>query len=235
MSDLHPTLDELDRDGAVREAAEKVDGHTRAAFMRRTGAFLGAGVIAGVMPVSFASAQGASKSDVAILNYALTLEYLEAAFYKEAVDKGALSGETATFAKVVADHESQHVDALKEALGSAATKEPSFDFKGTTGAQGTFQQTAVLLEDTGVKAYLGQVGNIKSGEVLKSAGSILPVEAWHAGWIREIAGMSPAPVAFEQGATIPTVLAAVQGTGFVTSMISAPPGAPLNGTPTVAG
>jgi hypothetical protein len=234
MSDLYPTIDELDQDGALREAADKVDGHTRAAFMRRTGAFIGTGLVAGLMPVSFASA-AVAKSDVAILNYALTLEFLEAAFYKEAVAKGALSGETATFAKVVADHEAQHVAALKKALGSAATKSPSFNFKGTTGAQGTFQQTAIVLEDTGVSAYLGQVGNIKNKDILAAAGSILPVEAWHASWIREIAGQTPAPNAFEPAATMATVLTAVKGTGFVTSTIAAPAGAPVNGTPTTAG
>lgn len=235
-SEFHPTLDQLDRDGALREAAEQVDGHTRAAFMRRTGAFLGGTLMASALPLSTAIAQGGtSKSDVAILNYALTLEFLESAFYKEAVSKGALSGETKTFARVVADHEAQHVAALKKALGSKATKKPSFDFKGTTADQATFRSTAIVLEDTGVKAYLGQVGNIKSKDVLGAAGSILPIEARHAAWIREIAGQSPAPASFEQGADIPTILAAVKGTGFVTSMIAAPPGSPVTGQPSTAG
>ena len=94
-------LADVDVDGAIRETAERVDGHTRSAFLRRAG--LGAGVIVaggsllGALP-ELASA--ATTSDTDILNFALTLEYLESAFYSEAVMKGALSGETKTFAKV---------------------------------------------------------------------------------------------------------------------------------------
>jgi rubrerythrin len=80
---------------------------------------------------------------VKILNYALTLEYLEAAFYAEAVSKGKLKGVAAKFAQVVAAHEAAHVQALQQALGSAAGKKPSFDFKNTTGATGTFLKTAM--------------------------------------------------------------------------------------------
>ena len=234
-SDMHPSLDQLDRDGALREAAERVPGHTRSAFMRRAGAFVGGTLLASGLPVSFAMAQGVGQSDKAILNYALTLEFLEAEFYKEAVNEGALNGETAKFARVVGAHENAHVEALQSALGGDAVKKPSFDFKGTTGDQATFQQTALTLEDTGVKAYLGQVGNIKSKDVLGSAGSILPVEARHAAWIREIVGQPPAPLSFEQGASAPTILAAVKGTGFVQGTLTAPPGLPVTAPGATAG
>ena len=100
--------------------------------------------------------------------------------------KGALSGETKTFAKVVAGHEAAHVAALKGALGFAAVAKPKFDFNGTTENQAKFQATAEVLEYTGVSAYLGQVGNITSKKVLGAAGSILPVEAWHAAWIADL-------------------------------------------------
>lgn len=223
-----PTLGELDRDGALQDGAARVDGHTRAAFMRRAGAFFGGTLAAGALPVAFAQAQSGAlpSGDIAILNFALTLEYLEAAFYAEAVAKGALSGETSIFAKVVADHEAQHVAALKATLGGKAVKKPAFDFKGTTSNQSMFQQTSMILEDTGVKAYLGQAGNIKNTTVLKAAGSILPVEARHAAWIENIIGHgnspSPAPDAFQPAANMATILAAVKSTGFITNMSSAP-------------
>ena len=89
-------------------------------------------------------------SDVAILNFALTLEYLEAAFYAEAVSKGNFSGKVGTFARVVAKHEAAHVAFLKSALGSAAVKSPKFDFKGSNTDQAKFLATAQVLEDTGV-------------------------------------------------------------------------------------
>jgi hypothetical protein len=130
---------------------------------------------------------------------------------------GALKGDVGKFAKIVAAHEAAHVKFLQGALGSAAVKKPSFDFKGTTMNEKKFMATAQVLEDTGVAAYLGQVGNIKSKKILAAAGSILPVEARHAGWIRELNHVSGAPTAFEAGKTKAQILKAVKGTGFITS------------------
>jgi rubrerythrin len=213
------TLEEVDRDGAVREAAEAVQGDTRAALLRKGGILAGVAFATSAFPVGFALAQGTSASDVKILNYALTLEYLEAAFYAEANEKGKLNGITARFVQVVGAHEAAHVSALKSALGSKATKEPSFDFKGTTADEGTFLKTAATLEDTGVSAYQGQAPRIKSTDVLASAGAILAVEARHAAWVRDIigAGKSPAPApdAFSSPLSMKQVLAAVDKTGFI--------------------
>jgi hypothetical protein len=210
-------LEELDLDGAIQETAWKVDPQTRASFLKKAG--IGVGAVAGssaffgALP-ALASA-GVAKSDVAILNFALTLEYLEAAFYAEAVSKGKFSGKVGQFASVVSGHENAHVAFLKGALGSAAVPQPKFDFKGTTTDMAKFQATAQVLEDTGVAAYLGQVGNIKSKKILGAAGSILPIEARHAGWIRDINNTSGAPTAFEAGKTKKQILAAVTGTGFI--------------------
>ena len=124
-------LEALDVDGAIRETAERVDSHTRSA-LRRAG--LGVGVIVGggsLLEALPGLASGAATSDTDILNFALTLEHLELAFYAEAVNRGS-SGETKTFARVVAGHEAAHVAALKGALGKAAVAMPKFDFKGTT-------------------------------------------------------------------------------------------------------
>ena len=212
-----PDLEELDRDGAIREAADKVGGDTRASFLRKAGvgagAVLGSGAFFGALP-SLAGA-GVAASDVAILNFALTLEYLEAAFYTEAVSKGRFSGEVGKFARIVRAHEAAHVSFLKGALGKAAVARPKFNFKGTTTDEAKFKQTAQVLEDTGVAAYLGQVGNIKSKKILGAAGSILPIEARHAGWIRDINHVPGAPKAFEGARSKAQILAAVKGTGFI--------------------
>ncbi|MDQ2982383.1 MAG: ferritin-like domain-containing protein [Actinomycetota bacterium] len=216
-----PMLEELDQDGAIQEAAEHVDGDTRAAFLRKagvgTGALLGGGAVLGAFPAI--AGAGVAKSDIAILNFALTLEYLEAAFYVEAVAKGRFGGEIGRFAEVVRNHENAHVAFLKGALGRKAVKKPKFDFKGTTTNQSKFVATAKALEDTGVSAYLGQVGNIKSKKILAAAGSILPIEARHAAWIRDIIGNGkdprPAPRAFEGARTKRQILAVVRSTGFI--------------------
>ena len=238
MHDSIPTLAELDNDGALQEAADKA-GITRSTLLRRS-AFVGGGLIVGGLPVAFSLAQGVSKGDIDILNYALTLEFLEAAFYNEAVEKGALNGQLKRFAKIVAEHENAHVDALKQTLGSKAVKKPSFNFKGTTDAESTFAATALVLEDAGVKAYLGQAGNIKADAVLKAAASILPVEARHAAWIASIIGKgssspSPAPETFQSAADMATILSAVGATGFITTESGADAPSAVSGTPNVAG
>jgi hypothetical protein len=215
------SVEAVDRDGALREAADRVGGPTRSAFLRK-GALIGGGLVAGAIPLAIATGQGGvPKSDVAILNFALTLEYLEAAFYQQANASGALNGELATFASVVGAHENAHVAALQKALGSAATAKPQFDFMGTTDDKKKFAGTSQQLEDTGVSAYQGQAGRIKTPAVLLAAGSILPIEARHAAWIRDINGRGGSPVpaksAFSKPLTMDQVLAAVKKTGFIKS------------------
>ncbi len=212
------TLEEIDRDGAIREGADALSGVSRASFLRRTalagGGLLGGGAALAMLTPGVAGA--ATKGDVAILNFALTLEYLEAAFYKEAIAMGALKGRVLKLAKVVGRHEAQHVAALKGALGSAAVAKPTFDFKGTTSDQAKFMATSIVLEDTGVAAYKGQAPLIKDDKILQAALAIHTVEARHASWIRHLAGKPPAPVAFDQPLSMSAVLSAVKGTGFIT-------------------
>lgn len=224
MQDLWK-LEDVDVDGAIQETAEKVDPATRAAFLKKAGIGVGAvafgGAFAGALP-SIAKGAPIPASDVAILNFALTLEELEAAFYAEANAKRALKGETARFSRVVANHERTHVVFLRKALGAKAVAKPKFDFKGTTETMPKFQATAQALEDTGVHAYLGQVGNIKAKPILIAAGRILPVEARHAAWIRDIRfrggttpPTTPAPAAFEDPFTKARILSIVKSTGFI--------------------
>ncbi len=213
---LEFTLEEVDRDGAIQEAIEKTAGDSRAAFLGKA-AVLGGGVVGGsaVLGAIASPAAAATKNDVDIANFALTLEYLEAEFYTQAVRLGALSGPTLRLAQIVGAHERAHVAALKKMLGSAAVAKPTFNFKGTTESQAKFQQTAQVLEDTGVAAYAGQAGNIDSDAILKAALAIHSVEARHAGWIRHLNGTSPAPVAFDKPKTKGQILAAVNATGFI--------------------
>jgi rubrerythrin len=210
------TLEAVDVDGAIREAADRVSGDSRARFLAKAGMFggglLGSGALLGL---AADGAQAATKGDISILNFALTLEYLEAAFYAEANRMGALRGETKRFAKVVAAHEATHVATLKKVLGPAAVKSPKFDFRGTTESASKFRATAQTLEDTGVSAYKGQAPRIKSDAYLAAALAIHTVEARHASWIREIRGVSPAPAAFDKPLTKKQVLAAVAGTRFI--------------------
>lgn len=212
------TLEEVDRDGAIQETLDQACGDTRGRFLAKaaaaTGGVLGGGAALGLLA---SPAAAATTNDVAILNYALTLEYLEASFYSEAVASGALSGQTLAFAKVVKQHELAHVAALKKGLGSHAIAKPMFDFKGTTEDQAKFQQTSMALENLGVAAYKGQAPKIDSTAYLNAALAIHTVEAHHAAWIMYILGVTPAPAAFDQPKTMAQVLAAVKKTGFIST------------------
>ena len=163
------TVVEFDGDEAVAEAIAGMQDskRTRGGLLAAPGALAGVGAFAALMPRSASARSGGSKAnDVKILNYALTLEYLEAAFYAEALRVGGYTGAVGRFASVVASHEATHVATLKGVLGSKAVKSPSFDFKGTTRKWSTFLRTAKVLEDTGVAAYQGQAPLIHQNAVL---------------------------------------------------------------------
>jgi rubrerythrin len=212
--DLSAVVD-FDTDGALQETAAAAEQHSRRAFLRRSGLAAG-GVVAASSLAMPGGAMGATpKGDVAIANFALTLEYLESAFYASALKHAGLTGEHKRLARTVHQHEAAHVAALKKMLGSAAVKRPSFDFGSAVQSQSAFTQTAITLEDTGVQAYQGQAAFIKSQAVFKAALSIHPVEARHAAWIRNIGGMAPAPAAFNPALTKSQVLSAVGATGFI--------------------
>ncbi len=219
MSD-HITLAALDADGAIEEAAFAVDpsgAATRADFFKKAalggGALVAGGVVFGGLP-ALALGAPSKAQDVAILNYALTLEYLETAFYRQARRWAGLRGETARFAAVAGAHEAAHVKALKRVLGSKAVASPSFDFGDTVRSQKAFQSTAIAVEDLGVSAYAGQGPRLKQVPVIQAALAIHSVEARHAAWIRSIVGQNPAPNAFDPARNMKQVLAAAGG--FIT-------------------
>jgi hypothetical protein len=212
MSNL--TLGELDSDGAIREAVEQVSGDTRARFLGK--AVLGGAALLGALAAP-ASAHAAAASDVAILNYALTLEYLQAAFYTETERLGAIGGELKRVPRQLGAVERAHVTAIKAALGRAAVKRPAFDFRGVTEEQTKFLKTAVAFEDLGAAAYKAQAARIRSPELLAAAIAIHSVEARHAAWMRFLAGVTPASTAFDEGKPISEVKAIVASTHFVTA------------------
>jgi len=235
---MSPTINlaEIDSDGAVRDAHANAleslqSGDTRLGFLRKTaitgaGAMSAGALLSALTPGGALAASGGrppasfGKGDIGILNYALTLEYLEAAFYNGAsATSMSLNAQTATFLKVVTRDENAHVAFLKKHLGSKAAKEPKFDFKGTNTNPEMFMKTSQVLENTGVHAYSGQALNIKTAAYVKAAVSILTVEARHAsviGLLNDPSGEAIAPDGpFDTPLTAAKVLAAVKETGFV--------------------
>jgi ferritin-like protein len=223
-------LEEVDADGAIREAAEAVAGDTRLSFFKRAGvtgaAVVGGGaVLSALAPSALAESGGRppgtfGPGDVGILNYALTLEYLEAAFYNGASAANLpLTPQAKAFLRIVTKDENAHVAFLKQALGPKAVKQPKFDFKGTNTDAAMFMATAQVLENTGVHAYSGQALNIKSPAYVAAAVSILTIEARHAsviGLLNDSSGSAIAPNGpFDTPFTASKVLAAVKSTGFI--------------------
>jgi Ferritin-like domain len=205
-------LADFDADGALGEAIERLP--TRSQLLTR-GAWVAAALFGALVLRPAAAAAKAPPSDVAILNFALTLEYLQAAFYTEAERMGALRGALAEQARVVGAHERAHVAGFRATLGSAAVKEPRFNFHGVTEAARSFRATAVAFEDLAVAAYKEQLPKIQSRPYLTTAVGIHSVEARHAAWIRRLAGIVPAETAFDQPLPDPKVVDIVNSTHFV--------------------
>jgi rubrerythrin len=149
--------------------------------------------------------------DLEIVNFALTLEYLESAFYVEAKKRAGAKGELKQLIELIGKDEQQHVEALAgtvKKLGGKPVAEPRFNFEyeDTTG----FLKLAQTFEDTGVSAYNGAGPMIKSKEVLGAAGSIVQVEARHAAAIRLQNKQEPAPDPFDKALEEKEVLKAVE-------------------------
>ena len=193
-------------------AAVEIDEMSRSDVLMKgvlaAGAVYGLGAIGPFLRSSFAQSGG---GDVEILNFALTLEFLEAAFYDEAKTRAKASGELMSLIDLIAEDEAQHVEALESTirqLGGKPVAAPkvAFPYSDTQG----FLKLAQTFEDTGVSAYNGAAPAIKSKDVLAAAGGIVQVEARHAAAIRLQNGESPAPMAFDETLAMDEVLAAVQ-------------------------
>jgi hypothetical protein len=145
------------------------------------------------------------KDDVDVLNYALTLEHLEYAFYRDGVGKFDLGEDPfgnaiTTYATAIRDHEGVHVKTLTgvvDTLGGTPVEEATYDF-GYGSDPKKFLATARALENTGVMAYDGAIRYLKSVDLVTAAASIAAVEARHASYLNLVNGRTPFPAAFEQ-------------------------------------
>jgi Ferritin-like domain len=200
--------------------AVAVGGHSRGAFLTRgalaTGALLGGSAVGPFVRRALAQ-EGAG--DVDVLNFALTLEYLEATFYGRAIGKGRnMSADTRRLVREIHDNEVAHVDALRSTikqLGGMPVQAPKVGFGDVFTNERVFLKLAQTLEDTGVSAYNGAAPQIRSTDVLGAAGSIVQIEARHAALIRLMRGETPAPSAFDPALDKKNVLEAV--TPFIRS------------------
>jgi hypothetical protein len=234
MSDVS---NETRPEGAVMELAR--DDFERKRFLRMAGKTIGAAAAASGLAAFIAACGGSSSSssmaansapagtgatssstsstpsagsgDLAVVNYALTLEYLEAQFYDKVIASHLFSGSTLSTIKTLGSEEHQHVAALKKvaaSMGTPATK-PKGKFPLTSAA--AVAKLAATVENLGAAAYLGQAGNIQSKEILAAALAIHTVEARHAATLNLVLKLSPTPDgAFGKPMSMSEVLAAVK-------------------------
>jgi hypothetical protein len=170
------------------------------------------------------SAKKPTANDVVIANYALTLEYLEAAFYAAANDKNYADPDIAAAAKILAAHEQAHVDALKNVLGKAAVNPPKIN--GATVEMllkdgETFITTAASIEPVGTAAYAGAAPYLSNLAVTKAALSIHSVEANHAAYTAAICrakgfgNVDPVPEAFNPAFSFKKTISTVSSLNLV--------------------
>ncbi len=154
------------------------------------------------------------KNDIEILNYALTLEHLEAAFYVKVVASNVLTGDEQKTFTIIRDHEVAHVKALVDGItaagGTPVKPRQSYNF-GDLSTRAKILDLANTFESTGVGAYDGVAFEIKNKAYLVVAGQIVQIEARHTATIREIINpnANPVPDTYEKTLRPPTVLAAV--------------------------
>jgi ferritin-like protein len=247
-------LAELDSSGDIRTLADEAgaldpSGNTRRDLVRR-GVIGAGGVAAGsaalglLSPLeAFAAATGKQKgaysrrlglvrrasrkptaNDVVIANYALTLEYLEAAFYAGAVGQNFPDADINAAAKVLAAHEAAHVKALKSVLGKAAVRAPKLNMTAVgklLADQKTFITVAAQIEPVGTAAYAGAAPYLSNVAVTKAALSIHSVEANHAAYTAALVRQkgygdaNPVPNAFNPAFGFKKVIKIVGSLGIV--------------------
>jgi rubrerythrin len=206
-------IERLVRDDVDRKRFLKMAGGTGAAsFAAFVLAACGSSSKSSTASTAATTATDSNGGDLAILNYALTLEYLETSFYEKVIASGLFSGKTASLIKTFGGQEKTHVEALKgavEKLGGTPAANPNGKFPIDSATQ--VAELAYEVENLGAAAYLGQAANIKSPEILATALAIHTVEARHAASIGTLVKKSLTPDgAFAKPASMSMVMVAIK-------------------------
>jgi Ferritin-like domain len=157
-------------------------------------------------------AAAAGNADTAILNLFLTLERVQAGFYRAALKSDHVTGELKTAATAFAAQEDAHVALLMRKLGDRAGAPPQTSFRTVSPQQ--FRDDAIALEEAAIAAYIGQAANL-SRPLVAPIATLLSVEARQVAWLRDLAGISPAPRAQDPPQTANAVLADLRKQGLL--------------------
>jgi len=162
-------------------------------FIRGDVATVPSGVAIGALNNRFQWAKAADfDSDVDVLNYALTLEYLEAEFYRQGNEAGLLSGKEAQYLQKVQTDEESHVATIMQTvqqIGGQPVEAPAVDFGDAFSSRDSYLMLSHTFENVGVQAYLGAAGFISDKAILQAAAGIFGVEARHAAIVGNLLGL----------------------------------------------
>jgi hypothetical protein len=204
----------MDRQGRPAEDL----GWTRGRLLR---AVIGGGaIVAGGAAIGGRTDSGTSRAaqseeaDAKILDFFLLLEYVQEGFYREAVESGRLTGDLLEYATTVGEQESEHVAFLTERLGSRARSRPTLSFQDRLATSDRFRDTAIDLEEAALAGYIGQGANL-TADAITSVATLVSVEARQAAWVRDLAGVSPAPRAADPARNADRVVEELRKLGYV--------------------
>ena len=212
---------------------------SRKSFLAGSAAALAGGALMAVPGMAKAHTTPGTPSNIDVLNYALTLEHLEYAFYRDGLRKfGEKEFENAkvfdglgrylrrraheNFVRI-RNHEDTHVDTLEgviRSLGGKPVPEATYNFRTTAFTSvGKFVSVAQFLENTGVSAYDGAIAHIENAGLLTASATIATVEARHAAYLNLLNRDVPFPKAFDEAVAPRTICEAVQAEngGFIVS------------------
>jgi hypothetical protein len=191
---------------------------TRAGALRAAlagGAAVAGGAAIGARPGAGTSlASPSAGTDADILNLFLRLERVQEAFYRAALDAGHLDGELLAYATTVVRQEQRHVAFLAKRLGGRAEAPPRTSFAEVIDSSASFRNAAVDLEEAAIAAYIGQGANL-TRRLMSSVAALVSVEARQVAWVRDLAGISPAPRAADPARKADDVLAQLRKRGWL--------------------
>jgi rubrerythrin len=184
------------------------------------GGLLRAGGAAAVGAFAIGSRRGdgaslaAAGDDAAILNFFLTLEQVQEDLYRRAVESSGIHGELRELATAVAGQEREHARLLLAHLDDHAQPRPQTDFGDAVASPETFLRTAIGLEEAAIAGYVGQAANLGRSQ-LSSIARLVSVEARQVAWLRDLAGVSPAPRAADPPRKAGDVLDELRSKGWL--------------------
>ena len=166
---------------------------TRASFLA---------LVAGGLATLEARAYGDIRDDLAVISYLLTVEYVQAALYREGLNRTTgLSTSERALLEELRDQEVQHVDALRATIADAGGRpndRPRVAFGPEIDERAGLLKLANTLEDTGVSAYNGATPALENEDFVAAFASIAQVEGRHAALIRLLRDKPPAPLPLDK-------------------------------------